>query len=257
MSTAKTTKALKQRVERFFVSNNAGRNEVNDILSSLTNVADIYIFGGMIRDICLYGVKKFDSDIDVICTCDRNSLVNALLFNNINVFSENKFGGIRIKQLEWDIDIWCVRDTWAFKKGYIPFVNINSILSTTLMTWDSILYDFNRKQVICDDDYLKDLMLGRLELVLDKTPNEIGSIVRILRAIYGKDAISIGEKVINMLKNRIGKYSIDELVQYEINSYSKRYLNSARVESLISLLKNYIGYGDLSVEKYKQLSLDI
>lgn len=257
MTTARTKNALKQRVERFFASNEPARAEVSDVLNSLANIADIYVFGGMIRDICLFGIKGFQSDIDVICNSDKETLIRALTFKNIHDITENKFGGFRIKQLGWDVDIWCANDTWAFKNGLIEFQGINSLLSTTLMTWDSVLYNFSTKEIICNDDYLKDLLSGRLELVLKETPNEIGSIVRILRTIYGKHAQTLGEKAACMLKNAITNYNPNDFILYEYSSYSKKYLNNERLLSLSMLLEDYDGSGDLIVSNYKQLPLNL
>lgn len=257
MAIAKTKNALKQRIERFFDSSNSARAEANDVLSSLSGVTDLYIFGGMIRDICLFGSKGFKSDIDIICNSDKRSLINALNFKNIIEINENKFGGFRISKLELDIDIWCINDTWAFKNDIIKFEDINSILSTTLMTWDSILYDFSNKKIICNDDYLKDLLSGRLELVLEKTPNEIGAIVKILRTIYGKHAQTLGQKAATMLKRAIATYTPKELILYESNSYSTKYLNIERIETISNVLDLYTGVGDISVTNFNQLPLDL
>lgn len=54
------------------------------------------------------------------------------------------------------------------------------------MSWDSILYDVKKKHLISPDNYLHDLHHRRLELVLQKTPNEVGSVIKILRTIYNK-----------------------------------------------------------------------
>lgn len=257
MAIAKTKNALKQRMERFFASKDPSRAEANDVISSLSNVTDLYIFGGMVRDICLFGVNGFQSDIDVICNSDKNTLINALNFKNIKEVNENRFGGFRISQLQLDIDIWCMNDTWAFTNQLIEFDGLDSVLSTTLMTWDSILYDFSNKKIICNDDYLKDLLAGRLELVLEKTPNEIGAIVRVLRTIYGKHAQILGQKAACMLKRSIMSYKPEELVFYESKSYSTKYLNIQRINSISTLLTFYEGQGDISVTNFNQLPLNL
>lgn len=74
----------------------------------------------------------------------------------------------------------------AFKNRIVEFKDTYSLLNTTLMSWDSILYDVKKKHLISPDNYLHDLHHRRLELVLQKTPNEVGSVIKILRTIYNK-----------------------------------------------------------------------
>ncbi|MBO2583968.1 hypothetical protein [Shewanella algae] len=255
MAIAKTKNALKQRLERFFSSKEQFRIDANDFLYSLSSIADTYVFGGMVRDICLFGIKGFESDIDVICSLDKKTLINALQSKNINNISENKFGGFRVSQKKIDIDIWCINDTWAFTNELIRFDGLDSILSTTLMTWDSVLYDFKNKKIICNDNYFDDLLTGRLELVLERTPNEIGAIVRVLRTIYGKHAQILGPKAVYMLKKALVDYKPDELIRYERKSYSSKYLNTQRIISISDLLRNHEEKKEISITSFKQLPL--
>ena len=87
----------------------------------------------------------------------------------------NKFGGFRIRNAKWDIDIWTMKNTWVFAQGHVDYRNINSLLDTTLMSWDSVLYSF--------------------------PTNKIGAYVRLLRPIYGKNVVNLGEKATKSLYN--------------------------------------------------------
>lgn len=42
------------------------------------------------------------------------------------------------------------------------YTDISSVLDTTLMSWDAILYDVKNGRVICRDEYFSDLSKNRL-----------------------------------------------------------------------------------------------
>jgi predicted nucleotidyltransferase len=253
---APNKEALKKRVNRFFSSKSVANREVNEVISSLTDCAETYIFGGMIRDIGLFGLNKFESDIDLVFDGNRSMLLSVLNKAKITNYSENKFGGFRVKQSKWDIDIWATHDTWAIKEGHVDFDNVTSLLDTVLMTWDSVLYNLSTKQIIYKDSYLDDLVSGRLEVVLDKNPNQLGSAVRVLRAIYGKHASCLGDNARLLLIDTLFSYNIDDFLSYEKSSYSKRYLNASKIIRLRDSLVHHDGEEDFNVSQFSQLNLN-
>ncbi|MDO6537413.1 hypothetical protein Q4524_02355 [Alteromonas stellipolaris] len=257
ISPAPNRQALIKRVSRFFNSNTWDKAPVNVLIDSLTQKADTYIFGGMIRDIGLFGLNKFNSDIDIVFNGNKKLLIESFKSVNIENYQENKFGGFRVKSSKWDIDIWTTHDTWAFKNGLVDFNNVGSLLNTTLMTWDSVLFNLETKELIFKDGYLDDLISGRLELVLSENPNEISSLVRFLRAIFGKNVNTLGEKATNFVIMLLAKFSAEEIINYEDDSYSKKYISLSRLSDFKKSLEQYSGKGDFRIGGYYQLSLDI
>ncbi|MCG7586753.1 hypothetical protein [Photobacterium sp. OFAV2-7] len=265
--------ALKKRVNRFFVGsaktkksdkiqNARNRYEVSEFLPYLSEQQkehDIYVFGGLVRDIALFGLGSFKSDVDLVFDGHKEELERALrratsAQPNLTLI-QNKFGGFRVKGRSWDIDIWCIEDTWAFKENFVHYTDHKSLLETTLLSWDSALYQINKKQLICPPSYLEDLAQGRLDIVLEHTPNELGSMVRICRAIYGKNASYLGFKAVKLIEQYFTKYSIKDILNYETQSYLTPHLNTDRCKKLASLIQSYNGEGDLDLQREKQLKL--
>ena len=249
--------ALIKRVTRFFDSNTWDKAPINKLINALCKRADTYLFGGMIRDIGLFGLKKFKSDIDLVFDGDKRELLKA--FNDAGIVDvvENKFGGFRVKNLKWDIDIWAVHDTWAFKKGLVDFNNVDSLLDTTLMTWDAVLFNLSTRELIAKNGYLEDLISGRLEIVLKENPNQIGTLVRILRAIFGKHAVKLGENLIKLILDLLDEFTPEQIINYEKLSYSQNYISFENLNFLERLLSTYPGKGDLILSSNNQLSLDL
>ncbi|WP_281948192.1 hypothetical protein [Vibrio parahaemolyticus] len=259
--------ALKKRVERFFspqeckVSTHSKmhRGEVYDFVDILTKNTDlgVYAFGGLVRDIGLFSIRKFSSDVDLVIDGCKKELVSVLcnLPSDATVI-ENKFGGFRVKQHQWDFDVWCARDTWAIKNKLVEYENVESLLDTTFLNWDSALFDLRKRKIICHKDYLDNLKTGAIDVVLVESPNELGSVVRLGRAIYSKGASTLRRRAIEALQTSFKKYSIEQIIEYEAKSYIAKYLN---INNLTSLRERVLDVGEstgeLKINKEKQLSL--
>lgn len=57
---------LKNRVHSYLNIDNVKNRDIKNTLADLSEIGDVAIFGGMLRDIALYGYESFDSDVDVV-----------------------------------------------------------------------------------------------------------------------------------------------------------------------------------------------
>ncbi|WP_318357733.1 hypothetical protein [Enterobacter sp.] len=226
---------LKSRIDDYF-SARFEHLQAKALIDALASHHQVWIFGGMIRDISLYGYEGFTSDIDVVFEGDREELCRILSSHSVEAQTTNKLGGVRFRYHHIDFDMWCLSDTWAFKENIIPLVDAKSLCQTTLMSWDAALYDVHRQEVIARDSYLDDLMAGYLEVVLRETPNETGSVVRILRTIYSKNVKKLGPVLCEFLKQTLTRYDYHYLAEYEIAHYSSKSFTSAQYTSLVDAL---------------------
>ena len=216
VSAAKNKTELKKRMLRFF-SEESSRKDVLIELKPLLEKGEVLAFGGVVRDIALYGGKAFSSDLDLIYTGDKIFFKNTLK----NKAQKNKFGGYRLKTGEWDTDIWHIEDTWAFAHKKACYNNELSLLNTTITNWDAILYSINKNRILCKKNYFKDLSSGYLDLVLEENPNTFGAMIRILRCLILKDASEFSPSIIKFLNRNFQKYSIDQILNQESKSYKE------------------------------------
>jgi hypothetical protein len=257
-STARDKSSLKKRVDRFFYTPLKFRGEVSSVIMSLTKETEqnIYAFGGLVRDISLFGLKDFSSDVDLVFDGSKAELEKALSSIKSAPMTENKFGGFRLHMTSWDIDIWSAEDTWAFREGLVEFSGIESLLETTLMSWDSALYDVNHKKLSYREHYLEDILKGRLDIVLANTPNEIGAMVRLGRTIQAKNAKSLSPKAAGLIRYYLDKYSFNELVEYEKQSYHDQFITLTSLDSLSRTLDSDSQNEDVTLD-LKQLKLNL
>lgn len=227
---------------------------VNSLLENEQN--NVFVFGGMIRDIGLFSVDRFDSDIDLVFSGSELDLYEALSKLDVGKVTSNKFGGNRLNLDIWDVDIWCDKHTWAFEEKHIEFKSIMDLLDTTLMSWDSALYNIRTQQLLVKDDYLDNLRKRHLDLVLEQTPNEIGAFVRLLRTILNKDVQSVSQRILNSINSYYSKFDVHEVIEYEMESFKSNTLSIKKINLLSHIVeRNIKELNDYSIEKKYYINL--
>ncbi|UZE12323.1 nucleotidyltransferase domain-containing protein [Pseudomonas sp. B21-053] len=203
------------------------RNEVAEFITHVSNslaYGDIYLFGGVLRDLALLGRGGFNSDIDLVVDGDWNGCAKILLAYGAR---KNKFGGYRLDISGWPIDIWSAKETWAIKQGLVEYKDISSLTNTTVLNWDAILMNWRTGEFICRENYLDELKERMMDIVLIDNPNPVGMMVRVLRHLCTKDAKSITPAVAEYLANCSNQYTFEEIQHSEFASYGSTVIEPA------------------------------
>lgn len=187
-----------------------------DFLAASVPSGEVYIFGGVLRDLALFGRRGFNSDIDIVIEGDWAGFVTYLERLGAR---KNKFGGYRLAAGDWPIDVWNAEDTWAIKQGLVLYEGIHSLTKTTVLNWDAILMNWRSKRFICDAGYLEALKCRALDVVLEENPNPLGMAVRVFRHLSSKDARSISRSAVVYLERCTSLYAFEELRDAELSSY--------------------------------------
>lgn len=212
--TAKKSSDLTKRIKRFLSRERKRDRSLANLLDGLGSCEDVYLFGGILRDIALYGISRLESDIDLVCVGTRDLLCSVVEENCLG-FEKNRFGGFRVETEHWLVDLWNAEDTWAFRRGGRPYDGVESLLSTTITNWESILYRLDGCRLIHAQDYFKDLNERYLHVVFERNPNPLGMYVRILRAYACKEASVLSSRATQVLSDALKVYSFDDLSNYE------------------------------------------
>ncbi|HRX87838.1 MAG TPA: hypothetical protein P5528_00200 [Steroidobacteraceae bacterium] len=170
---------LRKRVNRFFAATDPLRADVVETLRGLEPYGRVFVFGGAIRDLALYGSATFPSDIDVVMeAADFAPMVEHLRKSGA---ARNRFGGFRFTTKRWKFDVWRLEDTWALREGHVRGSTARTLLATTFFNWDAIAYDFSQKRLLVQDGYFDKLDAGLLGINLAANPNPAGNARRALR----------------------------------------------------------------------------
>jgi len=189
-----------------------------DFASDAMPDGDVYLFGGVLRDLALFGKRGFDSDIDIVVEGNWHNLVSLLEYLKA---TKNKFGGYRLTIGDWPVDIWSARETWAVKQGIVQYVDIASLTNTTVLNWDAILMNWRTKQFIYRKGYFEEIKSRALDIVLENNPNPKGMAVRVFRHLCHKDARKITARAAEYLAAITKRYSFCALHCAEVKSYRR------------------------------------
>jgi|KBSMisStandDraft_5_1062788.scaffolds.fasta_scaffold356759_2 hypothetical protein len=195
------------------------RGSVAEFLGFMSDAlpkGDIYLFGGVLRDLALLGRRGFNSDIDLVVEGDWNHCIPYLQSLEAR---RNKFGGYRLNIGGWPIDIWNARETWAIAQGLVAYSGIASLTQTTVLNWDAILMNWRTRTFIYRDGYLSELRSRLLDIVLEQNPNPLGMAVRVFRHLSVKDARQVTSSAAMYLANCTAQYSFEAIHNKEMRSY--------------------------------------
>ncbi|MES9904774.1 MAG: hypothetical protein ABW168_19120 [Sedimenticola sp.] len=196
--------------------------ELLDFLAEAMPDGELFLFGGVLRDLALFGKKGFKSDLDLVVEGDWSNLTTFL--DHLGV-PRNKFGGYRFVYDNWLIDIWNAKETWAIKQGFVKYDSIFSLTETTVLNWDAILMNWRTKSFIHPRRYFEDIENQVMHVVLEENPNPLGMAVRVFRHLCHKNAKSLSMPAIEYLMGAANQYSYDELHMAERNSYGLTYIS--------------------------------
>lgn len=185
---------------------------------------DIYLFGGVLRDLALLGGRAFNSDVDIVVEGNWQSCIRYL--DRVGA-RRNKFGGYRLQVAGWDVDIWSAKETWAIRQGIVAYKGIASLTETTVLNWDAVLMNWRTRAFVFRDRYLDEIQARTLDIVLDQNPDPIGMAVRVFRHLCLKDAKSVTEKSLEYLADCTSTYALKDLIAREIRSYGKSVIEPA------------------------------
>lgn len=202
-----------------------------DFLHASLPTGDLYLFGGILRDLALYGVDNFSSDIDLVVESDWTDVTRYLESRGA---TRNRFGGLRLHVDDRPIDIWNAQETWAIREGLVTYRGIGSLTKTTILNWDAILLNWRTHQVICDRNYFRQLNNGVLDIVLTENPNPLGAVVRAFRHMCLHEAKVLTVTAARFLHRSANKYSRETIIESEISSYGESVIDP----SVLIFVKN-------------------
>jgi len=195
-----------------------------DFISDAMPSGDVYLFGGVLRDLALLGQKGFNSDIDLVVEGDWSHLIPYILSLKAE---KNKFGGYRLMVGGWPIDIWSAKETWAIKQGYVAYKGVSSLTETTVLNWDAILMNWRTRELIFRKNYFEEMSSRVLDIVLEQNPNPLGMAVRVFRHFCLKNAKKITPFAARYMANCSKLYSFEEIKNAELKSYGNAIVERA------------------------------
>lgn len=192
------------------------------LFEKLGELGDIYLIGGVLREIRDNGKILLLRDIDIVLDTERELEYRNLLSEYSP--ENNRFGGYKIHCHDLIVDIWLMKQTWAYSANIIECdrKDYSKMLhKTVFLNMDSIVYDM-KNDIWYDDIYRKAMKTKILDVVLEENPFLELNIVRsfVIRKKYEMD---FSERLKALIGDYIGNYFEDDIISRLYETQSRRY----------------------------------
>lgn len=247
---------LKKRADYFFATPKRRRKELLDFSACLLNLGPTVAIGGFLRDLCLGGLWRFQSDVDFVV--DPLSMPEFERFVESQSGKLNKFGGFSIALKHWKVDVWPLERTWAGVSGHVNIVTLDDLLKATFFDWDAILYSILDQSLISESDYFERLQSRVIDVNLEPNPNPLGNAVRALRYACRWEA-RIGERLAIHVARQVRDRGWATLVASEKQSFRNPILGTVDGDHISQLLAGHeaTGGGPLTLFDHVQPELPL
>ncbi|MEM9460434.1 MAG: hypothetical protein AAGF11_40070 [Myxococcota bacterium] len=229
----KSDALLRKRIRRFFRDKPA----LLELISKLETIAPVAVFGGLLRDASVFGMRKFTSDIDLVIEREDDSQFHHLLHDIEH--SINRFGGYRLIVGGWCVDLWPLGTTWAIKQGLVVGSNLDVLPKTTFFSCDAIAFDLTRRVLYQSNHYRHWVDERFLDINLLDNPNYLGSTVRALRFLATVEELQVGPRLVDFLRSSLQTFTYDQICSKEASSYSAPILHTGWITKLSLALQHH------------------
>jgi hypothetical protein len=219
------------------------RLEVQHILGRIERAgARAFFFGGLLRHLLLRPIYEQPRDVDLVIDCKSNDELARLLSDLPT--KVNRFGGVRVLTTI-PIDIWALRETWAFKSGFCP-VSAENLPRTTFFNVEAVVASLDlgshHRRDVYSAGFFQGLDSKTLEVNLAANPFPALCIARAMVLATTLD-FWIGRTLAEYIVRETSMLSSEELEQIQRTHYGDVRLSAKSVRMLASDIADQIESG--------------
>jgi hypothetical protein len=194
---------LRERLTRFLANHANWKIPLRSTLGRIQeNSWRAVIFGGVLRDLVVFGNTEIPRDIDVVIS-DANTRDLEAAFGDL-ILSKNRFGGFRLRSAGWLIDMWALGNTWAFRERLRETISFESLVHTTFLNVEAIAAEIQvqpgHPRTIYSAGFFESLNDKVLDINFEPNPNPDLCIVR---------SITMALRLNWSISRRLGTYIVE------------------------------------------------
>jgi Poly A polymerase head domain len=172
------TSTIRKEANKGFYNILKTNPKVGNFIEQIQNYGELIILGGALRD---FSFNRTPRDIDIMI----NSTVTNFddIMKNYN-YKRNRFGGYSVCIDDFELDIWSIKNNWAFKNHYYD-ISFKNVTKGSFFNVDAIAYNLNTGDIDADS-FVEALKYRILDINLESTyitknPDPEKNVVRALR----------------------------------------------------------------------------
>lgn len=216
-------------------------DSVSALLDSCNSVGEAYLFGGLVRDALLGSTGVF-GDVDIFVSGPLDSEFAQQI---ARVHRRTNFGGMRLVVGRYDVDIWELAKSQAFRFERGPEKNVKGLLSTVCFSTDAVAVSLVTGNVLAHESFNRTVKTRVFEFVSSPLSLEILQVVRIAR-ICVKNGVKPNIDVCKYFVAGVESFSIQGLVAAEQKWKGRRLLDERIIRVLDHWCRSLLATGLIS-----------
>jgi hypothetical protein len=221
-------------------------------------------FGGTLRSLLLSRLKSNSPgrprDIDIV--------LNGATLNDLrqtfktSISRETRFGGLQLKRVAWQFDVWPLNETYAFKEESAPSPSFEDLPSTTFFNVEAIAVEvwpkpgLSRRVFSGDDQFFHGVLDRTIEVNRLQNPFPELCVVRSI-VMAANLAWKVGPRLLRYLAEYGGSMSSSDFENIQKKHYGGIQWPSLVFESAIKEIKRVLDQnpqGSVELPLPKQLT---
>jgi len=230
---------LRKRISDFLGSETAHRRHLKPLLHEIRRRGRrAYLFGGTLRDLMLHGLGKSPRDLDIVVAELRPDLYAYL---QPNIRRQTRFGGIEVTIGHWDLDIWQLSSTWAFREGLIQADSFQELPRTTFLNVQAVAVEIGpspkKPGRIVEHGFFQAVANRTIDINLQHNPFPGCCLLSALATAYKLD-FAISPRLIRYIIHHGSKVDFQALCDYQARRYGRVMYGRDLLRSWIAHLRD-------------------
>ena len=228
----KLSTAERDRLRRF-VARLKTSDDLASFLQAQNRVGEAFLFGGAPRDVVFSGAAIVN-DLDIFVSGPLE------VARELEGAKRTRFGGLRTRIGSFDVDVWRLEDSAAFRKSLVPLVGVKELLKTVCFSTDAIAVSTaERGSTVVLPVFLESLERKRIDFVREPERLEAVYCARIARLVL-KLGLLPTPWVASYFIQGIEKFGVEGVLLSEQRWGDKMILNPIAIEEVRALIDNEI-----------------
>lgn len=196
-----------------------------------------FLFGGMLRDVVLYGREANPRDIDIVVSNKSLDELRGSLSPHIQ--RENRFGGLHVRIASLKFDIWPLNRTWAFTKPLGISAVPSNLPRTTFLNIEGLAASLPQRHVareVFECGFIRAVRTKELDINLSDNPYPALSAARSL-LIAKQLQYALSERLKRYILETVASEGVEALISAQRSHYSDVLLRSQEIVQMVRELK--------------------
>jgi hypothetical protein len=213
---------LQRRAAEFIAAEAAHRSPLKPLLQEIGRLGQTaFLFGGALRDLMLRGLGHDPHDVDIVVGKLTPDLLSYL---GPHVRRRTRFGGLEVSIGHWDLDIWELSDTWAFREGLVPGGSFGDLPKTTFLNVQAIAAEVPSSRGatvrLAEHGFFRAIRHRTVDINFEDNPFPSRCVLSALTTAYSLD-FALAPKLIQYVLHYGAKVDLEELCLYQARRHGR------------------------------------